>query len=316
MTREEIEEQDFKDLVASSGSEEEDDETAPTQDNNTSAKSSKSKASQKARTDKLRSLLLNGGDDDDDAADVWGKAGTAWREELAEMTGANGKSKAKGKGKGKAGEGEGDVEITFKPGLSVSGLAVNGADDENLTTLERYQMRMKERKARKKEKMELKKAAKEGSDDDEGEKRSKREDDFFGEESGDDSEEDVPAITAVKPKSSRSIPDSSAKSKPAPVMDTKEKEKNAKPAVGNGTKPDTDLPSDLQTPTEHFSMKDILRAEKAQGKKRKRSRKTKKDTETIEEELGPDGWKMNVKDERFKALHEEPEFAIDPSDPQ
>ncbi len=73
----------------------------------------------------------------------------------------------------------------------------------------------------------------------------------------------------------------------------------------------------------HFSMKDIIKSEKQEGKKRKRSRgKAKKDAEnealgrTREIELGERDWKINVRDERFKALHEEPDFAIDPSNPQ
>ena len=69
---------------------------------------------------------------------------------------------------------------------------------------------------------------------------------------------------------------------------------------------------------EHFSIKDIIRAEKAEGKKRRRKRPDKGTSGVVEREveLGPEGWKMNVRDWRFNVLHSEPDFAIDPSNPQ
>jgi hypothetical protein len=87
-------------------------------------------------------------------------------------------------------------------------------------------------------------------------------------------------------------------------------------AVDTKQDPPKDLPEDLQTTTDHFSMKDILKAEKEKGKKkRRRNKKGGKHEAEREVELGPDGWKLDVKDDRFKVLHEEPEFAIDPSNP-
>jgi len=135
LTREEIEEQDFKAFVASSGSEEEDEDdlvpqldtaAAPT---NGKLRGKSDKRAAKERTQKLRDLLFAGGEEDDD---VWGKAGSSRQDELATKTGGKFNN--------------GDMEITFRPGLSVS-KAGEGEDDGNLTTLEEYQMRMKERKA-------------------------------------------------------------------------------------------------------------------------------------------------------------------------
>lgn len=277
LTREEIDEQDFNNLVASSGSE----------DENTSGKKSK-----KVRSKDMRALLFNNDDGDED---VWGKAGTAWNEELADL-----------RGQGKETKGNGDMEITFKPALS--GLkALDGAEEENMTTLEKYQMRMKEKKARKKEKRELKRAGKDVESDDEAEaehdeSKEKKEDDFFG-DSSDNEESDIePAPT--KPTK--------------PIKSTSDKEKKSKKCITLKPVDDLpeDLPADLQTKTDHFSMKDILRAEKEKGKrKRNRSKKGGKHADEREVELGPDGWKVNVQDDRFKALNEEPEFAIDPSNP-
>jgi hypothetical protein len=278
LTREEIDEQDFNNLVgASSGSEDED-------GNEGEIKKPKNKTKGKD----LRALLLENSDDDDD---VWGKAGTAWKEELAEV-----------RGQGKSGK-NGDMEITFKPALS-GAKAVTGGDEENMTTLEKYQMRMKEKKARKKEKRELRAAGKatsdgESEDDAKPAKKATKGDDFFG---GSSDEEDE-SVADNSEDEVEKAPKSKSKSNSKSKITTKEELPK-------------DLPEELQTTTDHFSMKDILKAEKEKGnKKRRRHRKGGKHEAEREVELGPDGWKLDVKDDRFKVLHEEPEFAIDPSNP-
>lgn len=283
LTREEIDEQDFNNLVASSGSEDEAEGTA-----NVAAGKGSDKKSKKDRSKDLRALLFNNDSEDDD---VWGKAGTAWKEELAEV-----------RGQGKEAKANGDMEITFRPALSGS-KALDGADEENMTTLERYQMRMKEKKARKKEKRELKRAGKlDGSDDDEvdAEAKEAKEDEFFGDTSDEEDEQVKAAARPSKPsKANKAEADTKSPAVPS-----------AQPRSAD------DLPEDLQTGTDHFSMKDILRAEKEKGKrKRRRNKKGGKHEDEREVELGPEGWRVDVQDERFKVLHEEPEFAIDPSNP-
>ncbi|OWZ81169.1 hypothetical protein C365_00136 [Cryptococcus neoformans Bt85] len=275
LTREEIEEQDFQNLVAASGSEAEgsdfDDEEGA------GGKSKKDKKKKmKERKEKLRNLLLAGGDDEDGVTDVWGKAGTAWANELEDIKSAALKDKDNSASK-KAKKGE-DLEITFRPGLSVA----KGNDDENMTSLERYQLRMKEKKQRKKEKMELKAAARERGD----EENTDGQDEFFGSDSSEEEEEQQP-----KPKS-----------KPRSLEPTLADEDDLAAVVGTNE------------PDSNFSMKDIIKAEKEAGKKRRR-RKSKKGEQERDVELGPNDWKIDVKDDRFKALHEEPEFAIDPSNP-
>jgi hypothetical protein len=282
LTREEIDEQDFNNLVgASSGSEDESESGA-----------AKPKKSNKKD---MRALLLENSDGDDD---VWGKAGTAWKEELAEV-----------RGQGKT---EKDMEITFRPALS-GAKAVTGGDEENMTTLEKYQMRMKEKKARKKEKRELRaagKAVSEGDSDADTKpaKKAGKGDDFFG-GSSDEEAEEVAAIDESEEEVEK--PKSKSKAKP----DTKSKSKTTHQSVKAKEDLPKDLPEDLQTTTDHFSMKDILKAEKEKGKKKRRRNKGGKHEAEREVELGPDGWKLDVKDDRFKALHSEPEFAIDPSNP-
>lgn len=291
LTREEIDEEDFNNLVAGSSGSEDDEET---KDSGTAS----GKKTKKDRSKDLRALLFNNDGEDED---VWGKAGTAWKEELAEV-----------RGQGKEGKDK-DMEITFRPALSGS-KALDGADEENMTTLEKYQLRMKERKARKKEKRELKRAGK-GDESDgevEGAKlKPGKEDDFFGDSSDSEPESEPDAPKASAGKKDRKTAKTNA---PAAVGAT-----SSAPAPTKSKAVDSlpeDLPVDLDPKTDHFSMKDILRAEKEKGKrKRNRSKKGGKHADEREVELGPDGWKVNVKDDRFKVLHEEPEFAIDPSNP-
>ena len=283
LTREEIDEQDFNNLVGASSASEAESDTE-------GGKPRPKKANKKD----MRALLLENSDGDDD---VWGKAGTAWKEELAEV-----------RGQGKT---EKDMEITFKPALS-GAKAVTGGDEENMTTLEKYQMRMKEKKARKKEKRELRAAGKADSDDSDAEtkpaKKAGKGDDFFGGSSDEDEDE----AKLARDESDEEVKKPLSKSKAKETTNSKSKD-TSKPKSKQDLP--ADLPEDLQTTTDHFSMKDILKAEKEKGKKKRRRNKGGKHEAEREVELGPDGWKLDVKDDRFKALHEEPEFAIDPSNP-
>lgn len=312
MTREEIEEQDFKNLIAGSddsgsSSDEGDEEEAEGAERSTSKAAQKAladtkskKAKTKERKEKLRSLLLAANEDD---GDIWGKAGLSGLADMQDTDEKPGK----------------EMEITFRPALA-AGMEV---EDDNLTSLERYQLRMKEKKARKKEKLEMRRGMKEGdAKDDEGApdvdaKGDKEEDDFFGGESG---EEDTPVATksAVKTKS-RSV-DEAGK-----VDNTAIKQPRSAPKPLDVTPADSEVHPELQEGDDkaHFSMKDIIRSEKGEGKrKRKRASQAKKEAKaealgrTRETELGKEGWKIDVADPRFKVLHEEPEFAIDPSNPQ
>ena len=250
LTKEEMEEEDFKAYVGSGSESEGDDQAA--------ASGSKGKQNK----DALRGLLLNG---EDETGDVWGKAAWSNDRDTAAPRGA--------------------MEITFK-----SALSGKPKDTEEMTTLEKYQMRVKEKKARKKEKVELKRVAKEGKDgvDDAGVKATAGADDFFGS----DSEDDLPEPEVKTKRSNRP---------PEPVVEDDTLEGLEEVAGG--------------THVEHFSMKDILRAEKDTGKVKKRKRSKKKNAER-DVELGKEGWTIDTSDPRFKALHEEPDFAIDPSNPR
>ncbi|WVW83754.1 hypothetical protein I302_105775 [Kwoniella bestiolae CBS 10118] len=293
LTREEIEEQDFNNLVAGSGSEASLSEDEEQEDEKAKGKGKgkgKDKQSKKERTEKLRNLLLAGNDED---GDIWGKAGTSFAD-MIEPKDTTGKSKKKK-------EDGMDMEITFKPALNTG--VGKEVDEENMTTLEKYQMRMKEKKNRKKEKLELRRATKainnDEDNDDEDEGKTKGGDDFFGSDSdvSNDGDEDV----------ERPQPKSKVNGKERPssrLKDQDDDNEDFSTLVGSSSKADT-----------NFSMKDILKSEKDSKKRRRRRGKKDGKEEEEEKELGPEGWKINVADPRFKALHEDAEFAIDPSNP-
>lgn len=270
MTKDEIEEEDFKAYLASSGSESEpEDDEAGVKSSSKDVKAKKSKKSAKAEKDRLRALLLNGNDED---GDVWGKAGLS-----------NGASL-------KADKEDTGMEITFRPGLSAGGST--SVNEENLTTLEKYQLRMKEKKARKKEKAELKRSTKDDSPEAKDDPKSRAKDDFFGDSDDDDSVHDDQPLEL-----------------PEDEIVPEEADEDLHEDLGGGGKMGVD----------HFSMKDILKSEKESGKKkRSRTKKKKGGKEGMEREveLGKEGWKIDTKDPRFKVLHTEGDFAIDPSNPQ
>jgi hypothetical protein len=253
LTKQEIDEDDFKAYLAASSDESEDESDMGGDGPGLSAKDKK--ARRKEKTEQLRQLLLGGGDDTED---VWGKH--------ADLHDGDGDAPK-------------DMEITFKSALTTSSKALD--DDDNLTTLERYQRRMKEKKERKKEKKELKAGSRAAvAPEVETAVPKADRDDFFGESD----EEDTLAATVT--------------------------------ATKTATPPPPEA-SEVPDETRHFSMQDILKAEKQEGKKKKsRHKKKSKYEDEKEPQLGDEDFAINVRDNRFKAIHEEPEFAIDPSDPQ
>ncbi|KAI0004151.1 hypothetical protein BJV74DRAFT_875884 [Russula compacta] len=157
--------------------------------------------------------------------------------------------------------------------------ALSVGKDEDETTIGRYQHKMRER--RKKRKQELK-------DKDRGKPPA---DDFFargeGEEDSDES------------------PDAGRR-----AIGGEQKRMTWKPS----TKEELSLlvaPDQPDFEPKHFDMAAIIKAEKSKGKHTRRKQKASGDGEN---EL-QDNFAINLKDERFRALHEDHAFAIDPSNP-
>ncbi|KII93743.1 hypothetical protein PLICRDRAFT_171458 [Plicaturopsis crispa FD-325 SS-3] len=251
LTKEEMENADFRAYLASSGSESESD--APTSQD-------KAKKKKAASRDKLRSLLLSGGDDE--LPEGWG-------------------------GDRDGDDGDVDMEITFTPGLSASKV------DKEETTLEKYERKLKEKRKKRKEELKGKGVEKETP--------AKGDDDFFAEASDDVSDEEETAEHSRKGKETKK---------------SRKGDRHASP----------EAPRTLSTPEElallatsdnpnaepkHFNLKAVLKAEKKRNRKGKRGKKDKADDD---QELQED-FSIDVKDDRFKAVHEDHSFAIDPSNP-
>jgi NUC153 domain len=170
--------------------------------------------------------------------------------------------------------GDVDMEVTFRPALS-------GGNDEDETTLGRYQRKMREK--RKKRKRDLKDKIKDKS----------LADDFFAPSEGEEDSDGMP-MSARR------------------AVEVEQRGATHKPS----TKEELALlvaPDQPDSERQHFDLTAIIKAEKSEGRRRKgRKKKTGGDDDN---EL-QDDFTIDVKDERFRALHEDYAFAIDPSNPR
>lgn len=168
-----------------------------------------------------------------------------------------------------------------------------------MTTMDRYRKKMADKKQSRMSKWEKNKAAREAEeakDKDEDDGPAIARDDFFEA----DSSEDEPAGGK---KNGVSI------SRP-PAASAGELALLATDVTLNGQE------------SKHFDMAKVIKAEKEKTKKKsKKIRKKGKgaaedeDDGEKEKETG-EGFEIDVTDDRFKALHEQHEFALDPSNPQ
>ncbi|KAI0068254.1 hypothetical protein BV25DRAFT_1987063 [Artomyces pyxidatus] len=178
-------------------------------------------------------------------------------------------------------EGAVDMEVTFMPALSSSKAG-------ETTTLETYQQKMKEKRKKRKEEWKAKANAEqpETSDKLEG-------DDFFGESGSDGDGDEI--IGGKKGKGKKGKGDRAAQPR---KQSTAEELALLVAADKVGSEP------------KHFDMNAVIKAEKRKGKKSKKTRKVQQQENEIQEDFD-----IDVKDERFEAVHEDHAFAIDPSNP-
>ena len=201
------------------------------------------------------------------------------------------------------------MEITFTPGLSD-----RKKDDEEETTLEKYKRKMKEKKKKRKEEVVERRKAKAGeeSEDEESKEKGIAGDEFFGgdsedeegSEGGDEAEGRVRVQKGKKDKAKRQKGHRESES-PPPARHVSTAEELALIAGPSG---------DGANEPKHFNMKAVIKAEKNAKMKNKRKKKGKKGAEE-DNELQED-FRINVEDDRFKAVLEDHAFAIDPSNPQ
>ncbi|KIO24873.1 hypothetical protein M407DRAFT_211781 [Tulasnella calospora MUT 4182] len=282
LTAEEIEANDFKAYLANTSDSSENEDEAP--NNNRKAEPEKKKSlkeRKQAERDRLRSLLLGGGSGGGDGDDFFVNP------DLPEGWGD-------GAGKNKAAE----MEITFTPGLSAKKDGQE-SDEENLTTLERYKKKMKEQKLARMSKLEKQRWKNNGEDDvAERDKASAKrgdelgKDGFFdleGAQDDDRSDDDGHGTKFRRP---------STKEELALLAADMENDDGGK---------------------RHFDMAKVLKAEKMSAKKKqhKFKKKGQHEEEAGNEDEVEDGrdFEIDVRDRRFQALHDEYEFAIDPSNP-
>ncbi|KAL2190093.1 hypothetical protein L209DRAFT_762373 [Thermothelomyces heterothallicus CBS 203.75] len=188
----------------------------------------------------------------------------------------------------------GEMQITFTPALSEKPKK-DGAEE---TTIEKYKRKERERRERKRA-MAL--AKREGIDPNAVQKQQAE----GGEE---DLGFDDPFFTAEPVKPSKSALRKEERLKKRAAREKEEAENAAQKAQlellmadenGGGAHLD------------HFDMKEIARAEKLKGKKKKKGKKVAENNGGLQEDF-----KMDVEDSRFKAVFENHEFAIDPSNPK
>lgn len=162
-----------------------------------------------------------------------------------------------------------DMEITFNPGLDENKVEEKAEEPKEESTIDAYKRKEKERRARRLEKFKEKQA------DNEAEKEE-------------------------KPEKSKGKKDKKKKNKKHEPVDEKSKAELELLLMDD----DKDQGQDK---SEHFDMRDILKAEK--DKKKKKNKKNKKyDTEMVQ-----DGFTPDLNDDRFKEIFESHDYAIDPT---
>ncbi|KAH7910970.1 hypothetical protein BJ138DRAFT_1113622 [Hygrophoropsis aurantiaca] len=181
-----------------------------------------------------------------------------------------------------------DMEITFTPGLSE---VRNDGEDE--TTLEKYQRKMKEKRKKRKEETKVK------STEIQPERQKPAiDDDFFDAGSDDGSESDIETKPRVKGDKKR------GESMPAAPESARRETTTEELALLVASDNPNGEPA-------HFNMKSVLKAEKKHRGKKKKGKKDVEEDNEIQEDFT-----IDVTDSRFKAVHEDHQFAIDPSNPR
>lgn len=201
----------------------------------------------------------------------------------------------------------GEMEVTFTPALSGE---KSKKDEREETTIEKYARKEREKKEKKRQAAKAKREALDDEDDED--------DDDGGIQiaQGDDEDDDEnlgfndPFFTTDDP----APPSKTSIRKEERLKNRKAREaaeaRDAEEKVHLTKVMAEDAQQNQVDHLDHFNMNEILRAEKQKGKKKKYQKKTKAEVGLQED------FKMDVKDNRFKAVFDSHEFAIDPSNPK
>lgn len=256
------------------------------------------------------------------------KGPTSRRDKLRNLFGLDkaGGTKLKAWDGGKASKTSEEMQITFAPALTDAKSRLNGDNDDrdkDETAIETYKRKDKERRERKKAERKAKRngitLAPEGEEgpefggQDDG--PGGFDDAFFAEDAdeafaafdaGEDLMSDDEGNRKKKDKNELK-PKLNKKQKRAAKEAEELKNAEAQASLSLLVASDSDDPDRAG---KHFDMRAILKAEKNAGKKHGGKGKGKKG----EKMVGDDTFEIDVKDDRFKSLHEDFDFAIDPTD--
>ncbi|SGY62034.1 BQ5605_C007g04643 [Microbotryum silenes-dioicae] len=302
-----------------------------------------------ANDEGVRAYLASSSDDDgegedaeevDDFFEADGgdkKQGEDKRSKLRSLFGLDGQLEEQtwdgGRGTSKKGA-DGEMQITFASALSTK-KGKKGQDDSDdeqdgrveETAIETYKRKEKERRERKRLERKAKRDGvtlpAEGEEDPEiGGKNTGPggfDDDFFadggkdpfaaydeGMESGDEIRQPKNAKGKGKDEANRKI---SKREKREAKQREEEEAKKSQASLELLVASDND-----EDGAKHFDMRNIIKAEKTSGKRNRHKKKGKKGA--AEEPQVEDSFKIDLKDDRFKSLHEDHEFAIDPTNPR
>ncbi|KAI1498695.1 hypothetical protein F5X99DRAFT_315283 [Biscogniauxia marginata] len=191
----------------------------------------------------------------------------------------------------------GELEITFAPALTGKDNSSKEPDTEE-TTVEKYMRKERERKARKKEKVVAKRSG--VSEEATGDGPAEPEEDLGF---------DDPFFTIDEPtKASKN-----SQRKEERRKRREEKEAEAAKSAAQKAQLEKLMADDTKDAErlDHFNIDEIARAEKRKSKKGKKNKKQVEDHGGLQEDF-----RMDVGDDRFKAVFENHEFAIDPSNPK
>ncbi|KAI2607103.1 uncharacterized protein GGS25DRAFT_494358 [Hypoxylon fragiforme] len=195
----------------------------------------------------------------------------------------------------------GDMQITFSAALMDDGKKKKEPEAEE-TTLEKYKRKERERKAQRKEKALAKRGEPTEEVDDRGSAESGNDDLGF----------DDPFFTTDEPvKKSKHSEKKEERRKRREAKEAKEVEDAAQKAQLQKLMADDS--KEAVEHLDHFDMNEITRAEKLKSKmhKKKKGKKELADHGGLQQDF-----EMDVEDNRFKAVFESHEFAIDPSNPR
>ncbi|EDU42174.1 pre-rRNA-processing protein ESF1 [Pyrenophora tritici-repentis] len=195
-----------------------------------------------------------------------------------------------------------EMQITFTGGLSNE--AGNGDVFENEiplqeTTMERYIRKERERKARRKERWQAKKA---GRDPD---APAVQEAEASADANDDDDPFNDPFFASDPEEAAKASKPESKKSKKAKKKAEQDQQDQA--AAAERANLELLMADEDDSKLRHFNMNEIVKSEKA----KKKGKKAKKSATIID-----DDFKVDTSDPRFAKLYESHEFAIDPTNPR